>query len=90
MRVTERAKAVAFIKSANKKKYDKLLATIWEQHSFKIDVYPKTLVDAYEILASHVTNNNTNNSKVKKENKPNNNNNNKHWKLKECHCKWVE
>ena len=42
VRVTERAKAVAFIKSANKKRYGKLMATIREQHSFKIDVYPRT------------------------------------------------
>ena len=69
VRVTERAKAMAFIKSANKKKYGKLLSTIREQHSFKIDVYPKTLVDAYQMLASHVTHSNNNNTKTKRDNR---------------------
>ena len=73
MRVTERSKAVAFIKSTNKKRYGKLMATIREQHSFKIDVYPRTLVDAYEMLASHVNINNNQGSKTTKENKTNNN-----------------
>ena len=47
-RVIEKSKAVAFIKSANKKTYGKRLSTIHDQHSFKIDVYPKTLADAYD------------------------------------------
>ena len=67
MRVTERAKAMAFVKSTNKKRYGKLLATIREQHSFKIDVYPKTLVDAYEMLSSQTNNHNNNNTKSGKE-----------------------
>ena len=69
--VTERAKAVAFLKSANKKKYGKLLTTIREQHSFKIDVYPRTLLDAYEMLSSHV--NSDNNGKTKRDNRSTNN-----------------
>ena len=68
-RVIEKSKAVAFIKSANKKTYGKLLSTIHDQHSFKIDVYPKTLADAYEMLSSHTHHNSTSNSKSKKENK---------------------
>ena len=71
-RVIEKSKAVAFIKSANKKTYGKLLSTIHDQHSFKIDVYPKTLADAYEMLSSHTHHNSTSNSKSKKENKSTN------------------
>ena len=73
VRVTERAKAVAFIKSANKKRYGKLMTTIREQHSFKIDVYPRTLVDAYEMLAAHVNNVNNQSNKATKESRNNSN-----------------
>ena len=49
-----KAKAVAFIKSANRKIYGKLLMSIREQHSFKIDVYPKTLADAYKMCCQPI------------------------------------
>ena len=71
-RVIEKSKAVAFIKSANKKTYGKLLSTIHDQHSFKIDMYPKTLADAYEMLSSYTHHSSNNNSKSKKENKSTN------------------
>ena len=68
-RIIEKAKAVAFIKSANRKSYGKLLSSIREQHSFKIDVYPKTLSDAYEMLSSHTIH--TNPTKSRKDNRTN-------------------
>ena len=72
-----KAKAVAFIKSANRKTYGKLLMSIREQHSFKIDVYPKTLADAYKMLSAYTLHNNNNNqNKQRKDNRSNNNNNN--------------
>ena len=60
IRVTGKAKAVAFIKSANIKIYGKLLMSIRKQHSFKIDIYPKTLADVYKMLSAHTTHNNNN------------------------------
>ena len=79
-RVVGKAKAVAFLKSANRKTYGKLLMSIREQHSFKIDVYPKTLADAYKMLSAHTPHNSSNNQgKQKKDNRqsnPNVNNNN--------------
>ena len=65
-RVVEKSKAVAFIKSANKKTNGKLLSAIRDRHSFKIDVYPKTLTDAYEMQSSHTHHSIYNNSKSKK------------------------
>ena len=67
-RVIDKSKAVAFLKSANRKTYGKLLSTIRDQFSFKIDVYPKTLSDAYEMLSAHTPHNSSGN-KNKKENK---------------------
>ena len=56
------------MKISNKKKYGKLLlTTIREQHSFKIYVYPQTLVDAYEMLSSHTSHGNVTTNKIKKE-----------------------
>ena len=75
-RIIEKTKAVAFLKSANKKVYGKLLSDIRVQHSFKIDVYPKSLVDAYETLSSHtVHSSSTGSNKQRKESKQPNNNN---------------
>ena len=56
-RVIDKAKPVAFLKSANRKVYGKLLASIKEQHSFKINMYPKTLSNTYEttIQTNHLT-----------------------------------
>ena len=69
-RTMEKSKAVAFIKSANKKKYGRLLTNIRDQQSFKIDVYPKTLAEAYEMLSAHTVHNIANtSSKGKKETK---------------------
>ena len=51
--VTDKSKAVAFLNSANKKTYGKLLVSIREQYSSKMDVYPKSLVDAYEMLSAN-------------------------------------
>ena len=62
-RVIGKAKAVAFIKSANRKVYGKLLMSIRKQYSFKIDIYPKTLADAYEMLSSHTPYNNSSHNK---------------------------
>ena len=74
-RVVGKAKAVAFLKSANRKTYGKLLMSIREQHSFKIDVYPKTLADAYKMLSAHTPHNSSNNQgKQKKDNRQSNTN----------------
>ena len=71
-RVTDKSKAVAFLKSANRKTYGKLLSSKREQYSFKIDMYPKTLSDAYEMLSAHTPHASYHN-KNKKENKSNHN-----------------
>ena len=47
--------------------YGKLLSTIREQHLPKIDVYPKILTDAYEMLSSHTPYSNTTGNKSHKE-----------------------
>ena len=74
-RTTEKTKAVAFIKSANRKWYGRLLSSIRDQHSFKIYMYPKTLADTYEMLSSHTTHNNNHTAnKSKRDNKQPNNN----------------
>ena len=52
-RVIQKMKAVGLLKRANKKMYSKLMTSIREQFSFKIDVYPATLNDAYDLLVSH-------------------------------------
>ena len=53
MAVRERMMGVVFIKRASKAKYGKLMNKIRDQHAFNIDVYPKTLHDAYELLENH-------------------------------------
>ena len=74
-RTIEKAKAVAFTKSENRKTYGRLLNNIRDQQSFKIDVYPKSLADAYEMLSAHTVHNNTTTSnKGKKDSKPVHNN----------------
>ena len=50
---------VVFIKRASKEKYGKLLNTIRDQHSFNINVYPKTLHDAYELLENYSSSQNS-------------------------------
>ena len=44
---------VACLKRANPRKYGRLMTSIRDQHSFKKDVYPKTLSEAYELLENH-------------------------------------
>ena len=41
---------VAFLKRANQHKYNKLMTSIRDQHSFKKDVYPKSIPEAYKLL----------------------------------------
>ena len=49
--------------------------SIREQHSFKIDIHPKTLADAYKMLSAHTPHNNNNyQKKQKKENRTTNTN----------------
>ena len=43
-------------KNTNTKGYGKLLSSIREQHLFKIEVYLKSLIDAYKLLSSHTIN----------------------------------
>jgi len=54
-RIEQKSTAMCFLKGANSKRYGKLINSIREQHSFKIDVYPKTIVEAYELLSSHTS-----------------------------------
>ena len=44
---------VAFLKRADQQRYSKLMTSIRDQHSFKKDVYPKSLHEAYELLENH-------------------------------------
>ena len=44
---------VAFLKWAHQETYGKLMTSIRDQHSFKKDVYPKSLHEAYELLENH-------------------------------------
>ena len=74
LRVTDKSKAVAFLKSANRKTYGKLLSRIRDQYSFKIDVYPKTLTDAYKMLSAHTPHNNNSVNMTKKESENHTNN----------------
>ena len=72
-RVTDKAKAVVFLKCASRKTYGKLLSSTREQYSFKIGVYPKNVSDAYEMLSAHTPHESTQ-GRNKKGNKTNNNN----------------
>ena len=44
---------VAFLKRADQQEYGRLMTSIRDQHSFKNDVYPKTLHKAYTLLETH-------------------------------------
>lgn len=44
---------VAFLKRASQHKYNKLMISIHDQHSFKKDVYPKSIPEVYELLENH-------------------------------------
>ena len=51
--VTDQAKAVALLRSACRKKYGRLMSNIYDQYSFKIDVYPNNITEAYDLLSTH-------------------------------------
>ena len=51
--VREKMLGIVFIKRANDKVYTKLITSIRDQHSFKKDVYPKSLHEAYKLLENH-------------------------------------
>ena len=53
--VSDRAKAVALLRSACRKKYSRLMSNIRDQYTFKIDVYPSNITDAYDLLSTHYT-----------------------------------
>ena len=44
---------VAFLKRSDQQEYGRLMTSIRDQHSFKKDVYPKTLHKDYELLETH-------------------------------------
>ena len=46
-------KGIGLLKSSNNKRYNRLMENIRDQFSFKIDVYLKTLSDAYYLLEAH-------------------------------------
>ena len=48
--VREKMMVVVLMKRSNTTKFTKLFTNIYDQHSFNIDVYPKTLHDTYELL----------------------------------------
>ena len=49
----EKMLGVAFLKRADQQRYGKLMTSIRDQHSFKNDVYPESLHDAYELIENH-------------------------------------
>ena len=51
--VRDKKMAMAFLLSANKKIYGSLLDKLSDSYSFNIDVYPRTLNLAYELLVKH-------------------------------------
>ena len=51
--VRDKMLGTAFLKRANEKRYGKLITSIRDQHSFKRDVYPPSLHEAYELLENH-------------------------------------
>ena len=53
--VRDRKMAMAFLLSANRKKYGTLLDKLSDSFSFNMDVYPKTLNQAYELLVKHTS-----------------------------------
>ena len=55
--VTDRAKAIALLRSACRKKYGRLMSNIRDQYAFKIDVYPSNITDAYDLLSTHYKHN---------------------------------
>ena len=51
--VRNKMMGLELIKRENNKKYDKLLTSICDQNHFNIDIYPKTLHDAYKFMENH-------------------------------------
>ena len=45
--------AMGLLKRANKKKFGRLMVNIRDQYAFGMDVYPKTLDAAYELIENH-------------------------------------
>ena len=55
-RVTDKNKAICLLKTACQKQYRRLMQNIRDQYSFKIDVYPANVTDAYKLLSSYHNN----------------------------------
>ena len=51
--VRDKMMGIAFLKRSNDKRYGRLITSIRDQHSFKRDVYPTSLHEAYELLENH-------------------------------------
>ena len=52
-RVIDKNKAIRLLKTACQKRYGRLMQNIRDQYSFKIDVYPNNITDAYKLLSSY-------------------------------------
>ena len=52
-RVRDKTVAVGLIKRGNQNKFGGLMVKFREQYSFDIDMYPKTLSSAYELMENH-------------------------------------
>ena len=52
-RVTDKSKAIYLLKTACPKRYGRLMQDIRDQYSFKIDVYPANITEAYELFSSY-------------------------------------
>ena len=57
--VRDKKMVMAFLLSANKKMYGSLLNKLSDSYLFSMDVYPKTLNMAYELLVKHTNNQKT-------------------------------
>ena len=51
--MTDKSKAICLLKTACQKRYGRLMQNIRDQYSFKIDVYPANITEAYELLSSY-------------------------------------
>ena len=51
--VKDKTMGVAFIKRVGQQRYAKLVTSIRDQHSFKKDIYPKSMHKAYELFENH-------------------------------------
>ena len=57
-RVKDKMMAVALLKRADEDRYAELKISVRDQFAFGIDVYPKTLNGAYDLLENHSTSRN--------------------------------